>query len=130
MSSHFKDKKFTGDIQQSIDMTIRDYNISARQHKLSRRQKADFFSIVFEGAARTFFFNNAREDMAFEELVDLMVKEYNSDARQLQVQRRLENLRLETFMADDGITDWSGGPDTTGGTYRPPHAAVPTAVPI
>ena len=40
VNQHFKDRKFTGDIKQSIELTIRDYNICARQHKLSTSQKA------------------------------------------------------------------------------------------
>lgn len=35
---YFKDKKFTGDIKQSIELTIRDYNVCARQHSLSLRK--------------------------------------------------------------------------------------------
>lgn len=99
---HFKDSKFTGDLSQSdcIDMTLRDYNVCARQHRLSARQKAEFFINVLSSPARTFFFNNARNDMTFEEMANMMVREYNSDARQLHVQEMLETLRLDKHMSE------------------------------
>ena len=106
---YFKDSKFTGDMNQSIELTIRDYNVCARQHKLSQKQKADFFVNVLADPARTFFFNNARDDMTFDEMARMMVKEYNSDARQLQVQGILETLRLDKYMAEQGLTSPSEG---------------------
>ena len=106
---YFKDSKFTGDIKQSIELTIRDYNVCARQHKLTPKQKADFFVNVLADPARTFFFNNARDDMTFEQMADMMVKEYNSDARQLQVQGMLETLRLDKYMAEHDISSHSEG---------------------
>ena len=42
---YFKDNKFTGDISQSIELSIRDYNVCARQHNLTTKQKADFLSM-------------------------------------------------------------------------------------
>ena len=59
---YFKDNKFTGDLSQSIEMTLRDYKVCARQHRLNLKQKADFFINVLSGPARTFFFKNARDD--------------------------------------------------------------------
>ena len=80
---YFKDNNFTGDLSQSIEMTLRDYNVCSRQHRLSTKQKADFFINVLSGPARTFFFNNARDNMSFEEMARMMTGEYNSDSRQL-----------------------------------------------
>ena len=106
---YFKDRKFTGEITQSIHLLIRDYSVCARQHRLSRAQLADYFVNVLEGPARTFFFNNARNDMSFDDMAEMMVKEYNSDARQLQVQGTLEILRLDKYMTEHEITDVSDG---------------------
>lgn len=30
---HFKDNRFSGDLRQSIQLTLRDYNVCARQHR-------------------------------------------------------------------------------------------------
>ena len=106
---YFKDNKFSGELSQSIEMTLRDYNVCTRQHRLSARQKADFFINVLSGPARTFFFNNARDDMSFEEMAQMMVMEYNSDSRQLQVQGMLETLRLEKHMSEHEVSSPSEG---------------------
>lgn len=42
-------------------------------------------------------------------MADMMVKEYNSDARQLQAQGTLENLRMDKHMAEHGISTHSDG---------------------
>ena len=63
---HFKDRKFTGDITQSIQLVIRDYLICAQQHKLSQAQRAEYFVNIFEGPARTFYLKNAQNGMTFE----------------------------------------------------------------
>ena len=90
-------------------MTLRDFNVCVRQHRLSDRQKADLFINVLAGPARKFFFNNATDTMNFEEMAKMMVLEYNSYARQLQVQGRLETLRLERHMSEQDVSSPSEG---------------------
>ena len=90
-------------------MKIRVYNVCAIQLQLSEYQKADFFVNVFSGPARTFFFENARNDMTYDDVATLIVQEYDSDARQLQVHSELDNLRLDVHMAEKGITEHSAG---------------------
>ena len=111
VNMHFKDRKFNGNVLQSIDLHIRDYNVCARQHKLSPTQKADFFSNILDGPARTFFFNNARDDMTFDDMASLMISEYAGDARQLQVQQVLETLRIENVMTNKNFSDHSAALD-------------------
>ena len=106
---YFRDSKFTGDLTQSIEFTIRDYNICAIQLELSAAQKTSFFVSAFSGPARTFFFQNASHDMDFEALADMMIEEYDSDARQLAVQSELEKLRIEKYMKEKEITTVSEG---------------------
>ena len=105
----FKDCRFTGEISQDISETLRMYDICARQHNLSRSQKADFFVHVFDGPARKYFFDNVDESLQFHEMANFMIKEYISDARQLQVKGTLESLRLRKFMTEKGIDDVSEG---------------------
>lgn len=64
-------------------MTVRDYNICARQNCLSASQKADYFVNILNGSASKFFFNKARDDMSFEQMAEMMVTEFNSNARQI-----------------------------------------------
>ena len=72
---YFEDNTFTGDLSQSIDMTPRNYNVCARQHRLSDRQKAEFFINTLAGPPRIFFFNYATDTMDFEEMAKMMVLE-------------------------------------------------------
>lgn len=49
--------------------------------------------------------------MNFEELVDVILREYESDARQLEAQSEIESLSLETILSQNGITRLSLGLD-------------------
>ena len=66
-------------------------------------------SIVKEERARTFFFNNARDYMSFEEMGRMMTGKYTSDSRQLQVQGMLETLRLDKHMSEHEVSSSSEG---------------------
>lgn len=101
---YFKDSKTTGDTNRSIELTIRDFIVWARKHCLTAQQKADFIVSVLRDSARTLFFNAAKDDMRFDELTMMMIDEYNTDARHLQMQRKLEILRLDRYMADHSHT--------------------------
>lgn len=81
-------------MMQSIERTIRDYNICARHHKLNRSLEVDFFVNFLTVTTRNISFNNYRDGKTFEEMAKMMMREYNSDSRQLQVQGMVENLRL------------------------------------
>ena len=104
-----KEAKFTGSLEQSIQTSLQMFNVYSKQFQLTNSQKSDLFIHALDGAARTFFFNNTNESMTFEQKVDIMLKEYDSDARQLQVKGRLDALRLKTFMTQHGINDVSDG---------------------
>ena len=94
---HFRDSCFRGHLTQSIEFRLRDYNIYSRQHRLSASQKADYFEFlawpssmlsivnILDDPARTLLFNNARDNMSFEHMAEMMVAEFNSNARQIQL---------------------------------------------
>lgn len=105
----FRDNTFNGDLSQDIMETMKLYAICSRQHRLSQAQKADFFVHVFEGSARKFFFENANGEMPYNDMVRVMLKEYVSDARQMQVKGTLETLRLRSFMKEKELEDVSEG---------------------
>lgn len=114
--SYFKDSKFTGDRSStepllSIHHTIRDYEVCANQLQLTPKQKADYFINAFAGSAREFFFENCNMSMTYRQLVDVMLTEYDSDARQLEAQAEVESLSLETLMEQEEITNLNIGLD-------------------
>ena len=109
VSQHFRDNRFKGGLKQSIELTLRDYNICSRQHRLSPSQKADYFVNILDGPARTIFFNNAQDDMSFEQMAEMMVAEFNSNARQIQVYGILSTLRISSMMAEHELTSFTEG---------------------
>ena len=64
---------------------------------------------ALDGPARNFFYNHFKDDWSYDAISDLMRNEYDSDARQLQVQNALENLRLQRFMSEKEIASASEG---------------------
>ena len=48
---------------------------------------------------------NANDGMTFENMVDMMMTEYDSDARREQVLTHLRNLSLRSQMKKDGMSD-------------------------
>ncbi len=100
---------FKGELSQSIDFTIRDYETCAEQLELDERQKVKYFVNVLKESPRKFFYSFYKKDMDLEIICDRMRQEYHSDSRQLQVQNSLETLKLTTFMEERDITSVSEG---------------------
>ena len=109
LQKSISDNKFTGDLKESIQTTLRMYDIYAKQYNVSSQLKSDLFVHAFDGAARTFFFNNTVDTMTFDEKAAVMKKGYDNDARQIQIKGTLDALRLKTFMDENDITDVSEG---------------------
>lgn len=104
----FKDKKFSGDSLQSIQETVRDYNILSNQMFMDDVMKAKFFICIFEDAAKSHFIANCQEDMTFAQMEKVMRNEFESDARRLQVHMTLRGLSISRVMSDnDDVTDES-----------------------
>ena len=105
----FSGRKFKGNLSQSVEFLLRDYEACAHQHRLTPAQKAEYFMNVLEGPARTYLLNKYAQGMAYEHVVQLMRREYDSDSRQLQVQSTLECLNLDTFMSTRSLNTHSDG---------------------
>lgn len=85
------------------------YEVCARHSHLSHAQKKNFFIHIFSGPARKFFLDNCRVEMSYHEKAEILLREYASDARQLQVKATLENLRLSAYMRVHNLKDISEG---------------------
>lgn len=99
----FKDNDFQGDISKDINKTVQIFGICARQCPLFLLWKSDFFIHVFVGAAPKFLPGNSTDSMSSGEKVQLMLREYASNAKKLQVKGTLEALRLRLSMGDKGL---------------------------
>ena len=109
VSAHFRGNRFSGELEESINRTVRDYNICALQLDLSGKQRALFFINAFSGTAKDFFCDNCKPEMSYEQLVGMMLTEYDNDARQLAAQSELENITLRKVMKEEEITDLGRG---------------------
>ena len=102
VNSYFSGKQFSGDLSQSIDLTLRDYHHCAILYELDQRAMTTNFSSALKDTAREFFTANIKTGMTFGDVEKLMKAEYNSTSRQLQVRRKLESLRITSIMQDNG----------------------------
>ena len=93
--NQLKDSRFSGDISESLDLTIRDYNVCARQNSLPETKKAYIFIQSFSEPARTFFFMNSEDNMTFDNMVSIIMAEYDSDARREQFLSNIKSLKLK-----------------------------------
>ncbi len=109
MQHYIKGERFSGDISESIEVAIQDYDICANQLQLYATQKTHCFVNVFKGAARNFVFDHFEANMSYLVLVAMMKAEYDSDSHQFQIYHELESLRLSSFMRRKEITDDSVG---------------------
>lgn len=103
----FKYLKFSGDISLEVHENIKPYAISARQYDPSRAQKGDFFIHCLDGAALKIFFEKCNEAMPYQATFSVVLTEYASDARQLQIKGSLETLRLSSFTREGNMKDVS-----------------------
>lgn len=101
----FKENRFNGDLKQSISITLHMYELTARQFGLNDSQMADLFIHTLDGSARLFFINNVKMGDSYGNIRSMMMSEYNSDARQVQVEGHLQQLRLRDLMAEESIID-------------------------
>lgn len=108
-NSFSKETKFTGDFKQSIQVTFQLFEHYSRQNHLRPDQMANLFMTALDGPARLFFLRNVRMGDTYECIKAMMLQEYNSDARQLQVEGHLQQIRLRNIMTDEGITDMKKG---------------------
>eukprot|EP00171_Calliarthron_tuberculosum_P004009 IDg4009t1 len=99
-----------GDVQVETATNL-DTNVNqfGRHHVYNRAENFQVDTRKASGPARTFFIGNYILGCSFDDVVTLMMGEYNSDSRQLQVQSSLENLRLSKFMAEKEISSLSDG---------------------
>lgn len=96
---------------QPIQSFLRDYDVCTSKSGLSPKMKSSFFNIIFTGPARKYFLDHRITDMSYREQFEVMLKEYDHDARQLEAQSELECLTLTKIMKETDATNVSVGLD-------------------
>ena len=103
VNSYFTNKQFSGDLSQSIELTLRDYRHCSVLYELDDQAMATNFSAALRGPARAFHLSNIKKGMPFSDTERFMSAEYNSSSRQIQVRRNLDALRINGIMNEKGL---------------------------
>ena len=109
VESYFRDRKFTGAPEQSINNLIRDFEVCAVQQCLDKSKMSLFFVNDLVDPARQFFLTHCFSRMQFDEIIAHMRRRYESDTRQLQLQSEMDSLSLPSFMHKRRITEITSG---------------------
>lgn len=99
VSNHFTAKKYRGEFDQPIRMLILEYFLFADQIELTTSQRAKHLINALDGPAWSFLARNYTRGMTYKDIEELMLAEYYSDSRQLQIQATLEKLEFDAFVA-------------------------------
>lgn len=85
LEQYFWNRKYNDYLELLFQNTIRDDKVYSMQLEISSRRKALFFINLFGRTARDYFFERYHEDMNYVELVAVMKKVFDNNARLLAV---------------------------------------------
>ena len=105
MTSSFRDRLFKGFDDQSIARHVQFFENLGRNLGLNGGHMANFFMNTLADPALTFFQEIIREGMTYAEIKTMMFNQYNNPARQAQMKKELDMLRMKKVMQQEGITD-------------------------
>ena len=90
LAMRFRSDKFTGDIGESWNEYVREYQQVARDYGLGNQEKLQYLHSIIEGTAKRFYLNTALPHVnSYAHAVDLIGKEYNSLNRQTRIKNVL-----------------------------------------
>lgn len=100
------DDRFSGALLESIHTTIQIYELP-QQYELIPTQMAEIFVHAISGPVQLLFLREISQSDSYQTIPVKILHEYNSDARQSQIDVQLAQQRLRKFMHEQGITDIS-----------------------
>lgn len=74
VTSYFSGRHFTGNMDQSRELTFRDDDQCSRQYMLDTNQQAQFFINILAEPAITFYLRNYRQNTTFDEIKTFITK--------------------------------------------------------
>lgn len=92
-----------------MQVTLKVYEITAWKLCPIADHIEDLFIHVLDGAERLLFIHNAKKGDSYDMIKDMMISEYSSDARRVQVERNLQMILLRNVMSAESITDVQKG---------------------
>lgn len=96
----FKDNRFTGEVKQSIQVTLKMYETTARKFSLNADQMAALSIHVLDGSVSLLLIHNEKNGDSYDVIKDMMLSEYNSEDLQLQVEGHLKQIILRNVMSE------------------------------
>lgn len=103
VAMRFRDQaaKFSGNLGESWNEYVAEYQQVARDYELTASQKLQYLHNLLRGDAKRFFLDRVHGTAAtFAQAVDMVSAEYNSIVRQDRVKNYLSGLRLSSFVKD------------------------------
>ena len=98
VDSYFKDKRFSGEDDESIEHLIRDFDTCSKNYFLLLHQKSLFFIQALAGDAKDSFHDHLSDTTPYKEIVKVMREECNPSDRQAKLLSQMELRKLDVFM--------------------------------
>ena len=98
----FRNDKFTGDIGESWNKHVAEYQQVARDYNMNATQKLQYLHNIMGGGAKRFYLNVAMPNVnTYNHAIDLIGQEYNSVVPQNRVKNVLNQIRLQEKLGDN-----------------------------
>ena len=97
IKSRFKYEKYSEATDDSIELTLRDYYLSAKAHSLSSHEMSEMFTSALKRSALDWLLNNFSTEMAYSDIADAMIEQYNQPHRKAALLSEVDGIRLYTF---------------------------------
>jgi len=95
--------KFSGEIGQSWNEAVANYQQVAKDYELTDRQKLQYIHYMLDGDAKRYYYDSVEPQAGtFNHAIMLIGNEYNSMVRQNRVKNVLSTLRLQQHIGEDG----------------------------
>ena len=107
VAMRFKDEsaKFSGHIGQSWQEFVDEYLQVTRDYELSPTQRLNYLHNLLAGDAKRFYLDHVQPYAAnYQQAIEMVNKEYNSNVRQNRVKNYLNSLRISQF-AGEGLDE-------------------------
>ena len=91
--------RFSGALGECWIEYLSEYQYAARELRLTPTQKADLMHHLFRGNAKRFYIRNIEgKNLSYNEVIQIIEREFNSVSRQNRIVGYLRNLRINKFL--------------------------------
>ncbi len=109
VESYFRDRRFSGAPEQSIDNLIREIEICAVQQSLDPSQMSLSLVNAVADPVRQIFLTSCSSRISFEQIVSSMRRHCNSETHKLQKQSEMDSMELISFIHRHKFSNYTDG---------------------